>query len=196
MGKGRTVEGRTAGRASVNEPGFDRIALAYPASLIVPAAGFAVVGGNVLRASMGSARLVAMFAAGLALWTLVEYVLHRYLLHGVEPFRRWHMAHHLDADLPIRIPLPFSLVLVLALIGLPSVLVWNKALASALSAGLLLGHLAQEVVHHRLHRNEDGGGWWAAQRRHHRHHHFNDPERAFGTLTAFWDRMFGTLPRP
>jgi sterol desaturase/sphingolipid hydroxylase (fatty acid hydroxylase superfamily) len=39
--------------------------------------------------------VLAIFAlAGIAAWTLVEYVLHRFVLHGLQPFRRWHAEHH------------------------------------------------------------------------------------------------------
>ena len=38
--------------------------------------------------------LVALASLGFAGWTLVEYGMHRFVLHGIEPFRRWHDAHH------------------------------------------------------------------------------------------------------
>src|SRR3546814_19943650 len=31
---------------------------------------------------------------GLAAWSLMEYVLHRYVLHGIEPFKGWHEEHN------------------------------------------------------------------------------------------------------
>ena len=37
--------------------------------------------------------LVAL--AGAATWTFLEYVLHRFVLHGVAPFSDWHRQHHL-----------------------------------------------------------------------------------------------------
>jgi hypothetical protein len=32
--------------------------------------------------------------AGLVSWSLMEYLLHRFVLHGMEPFRSWHTLHH------------------------------------------------------------------------------------------------------
>ena len=40
--------------------------------------------------STGSARMISV-VAGLALWPFIEYALHRYVMHGLEPFRGWHM---------------------------------------------------------------------------------------------------------
>ena len=38
--------------------------------------------------------LTAITLAGLTAWTAVEYALHRFVLHGVQPFQRWHAEHH------------------------------------------------------------------------------------------------------
>lgn len=32
--------------------------------------------------------------AGLAGWTAIEYAMHRFVLHGMPPFRAWHALHH------------------------------------------------------------------------------------------------------
>src|SRR5450830_1233858 len=35
-----------------------------------------------------------LFALGVLIWTLLEYLLHRFVLHGFDPFRRWRQMHH------------------------------------------------------------------------------------------------------
>ena len=101
------------------EPWMLRVALAYPASLAVPCVGLVALGVRWSLAADGGVGLAAaLVVTGLAAWTLVEYVLHRWMLHGVEPFRRWHLAHHRDAAVPIRVPMLFSVLLVLAVVGL------------------------------------------------------------------------------
>ena len=37
---------------------------------------------------------VALTVAGLISWSAIEYALHRFVLHGLQPFRGWHEAHH------------------------------------------------------------------------------------------------------
>ncbi|MBP6250972.1 MAG: hypothetical protein KA386_05960, partial [Leptothrix sp. (in: Bacteria)] len=38
--------------------------------------------------------LLLVVAAGLLCWTLLEYLLHRIVLHALPPFKRWHAMHH------------------------------------------------------------------------------------------------------
>jgi hypothetical protein len=52
-------------------------------------------------------------------WTLVEYVVHRFLLHGVEPFKTWHAAHHQRPTALIFAPTLISGVLIATLLFLP-----------------------------------------------------------------------------
>ena len=178
------------------EPWMLRVALAYPASLAVPCAGLVVLAMNWPVEVLGDQGLASFSVglAGVAAWTLTEYVLHRWMLHGVEPFRRWHLAHHRHAGVAIRVPVLFSVLLVLAVVGLPALLSGGSAFAAPLSAGMLLGNVLQESVHHRLHDTRPLGSWLEARRRLHGFHHFRDERRGYGTLTDFWDHVFGTLP--
>lgn len=177
------------------EPWTLRVALAYPASLALPFIGLAALGMSwSLGTNAAGGLAAALVVLGLAGWTLIEYVLHRWILHGVEPFRRWHLAHHRDAAVPIRVPVMFSGLLVLAVVGMPALLSGGSALAAPFSAGMLIGNLLQEAVHHRLHDTRPVGPWLDARRHLHGFHHFRDERRGYGTLTDFWDRVFGTLP--
>lgn len=172
----------------------DRMRPAYPGSLLAPLIAIAamavlwgVAGG--LRPWAGSILLIA----GLASWTLVEYLLHRFVLHGRGPFQRWHEEHHRRPEVPMRTPLAFSLMLLLGLVLLPGLLIGDIAVGAAFSGGLILGHVLQEAVHHRLHQSVPrAGGWLARRQRQHLRHHNEDETLAFGTLTGVWDCVFGT----
>ena len=177
------------------EPWWIRVALPFPASLVLPALGLGAVWLTWPQAA-GTGALVLAVLAGLAAWTLVEYLLHRFFMHGVEPFTAWHLQHHDKPLAPLRVPLVFSLGLVLALLGLPLLVLGPDSLAAPFSAGLLLGDIMQESVHQRLHGHELSGHWLPYLREHHAWHHFKDESLAFGTLTDFWDRCFGTCPPP
>ena len=72
-------------------------------------------------------------------------------------------------------------------------LLGDPGLGLAFSGGLILGHLAQEVVHFHLHQPEPcREGWLRRRWRHHHFHHHVDERRAFGTLGGAWDRLLGT----
>lgn len=168
----------------------------FPQSLLIPSVAICVLAGFWLRLqdvrwALGGGMLVA----GLITWTLVEYVAHRFILHRLEPFRRWHLEHHREPDAPMRTPVLFSLAFVLVLLIVPFLLWADTGSALAFSGGLLLGHLVQESVHHRMHQaTRPGAGWLARRQCLHAFHHHDDDAMAFGTLTAFWDRRLGTDP--
>ena len=51
--------------------------------------------GSHLQAPEGTGwSQVGLVLAGVVLWTALEYALHRFVLHGLEPFARWHSEHH------------------------------------------------------------------------------------------------------
>jgi dihydroceramide fatty acyl 2-hydroxylase len=177
------------------------VPLGFPQSLLIPSGAASVMIWLWMRtpAALGMSGEsswtsgLMLLAAGLTVWTLLEYLLHRFMLHGVEPFRRWHLQHHLHPDVPMRTPILFSLTLVLALAILPALLSADMGFAAPFSCGLILGHLLQEVVHHRLHKSLlPSGNWIKARWRHHDFHHHHDEHSNYGTLTGFWDGIFIT----
>lgn len=176
------------------EPVQLRCALPYPASLAAPVLGVLAAGLS-WPVGAGGGKVAAAVLAGLIAWTLLEYVLHRFVLHGVEPFRAWHLVHHRDPSQPIRVPLAFSAALVVTVLGLSTALLGTDSLAAPLSVGLLIGDMLQETVHQGLHAQGVFGLSLVRLSAHHGHHHHVDERAAFGTITTFWDRCFGTMPR-
>ena len=179
-----------------------RMALAYPASLVVSGAGMLFAGYVLAETGLPPWLAIVLMVGGFVLWTLLEYLLHRFVLHGLWPFKTWHEVHHRLPDDPIRIPLAFSVPLMLMMLLAPTLLLRNVALGAALAIGLLVGEIVQQAVHERLHRRYEHGheagkgrGWLAVRRREHGFHHAQDARRAFGTLSGFWDRLLGTAPR-
>ena len=135
----------------------------------------------------------AVVAGGLAAWSLVEYGLHRCVLHGVQPFQRWHAEHHRRPSALIGLPTVGSAALFAGLVFLPAWLVGAPWLACALTLGMLLGYLGYAITHHATHHVLARSGWLARRKRWHAlHHHHVDHPVCFGVTSAFWDRLFGT----
>ena len=170
------------------------VALGFPETLLMPS--FAALGMLWLwmRApAVGLLGGLVLMAVGLSGWTLLEYLLHRLMLHRVEPFRAWHLQHHRHPDVPMRTPVIFSLMLILPVASLPILLHAELGLAAAFSFGLLVGHLLQEIVHHRLHMaTRPASAWLTARALEHDFHHHRNELVAYGTLTGLWDRVLGT----
>ncbi|ATE60488.1 sterol desaturase family protein [Thauera sinica] len=177
---------------------LQHVTTVFPHALPLPvSAGAVLFMLSAMRPHGGWLPLAVCVLAGLALWTLLEYLLHRFVLHGIEPFRRWHAQHHHRPDEPMRTPLLFSALLLIALVAIPMLTIGDRWLATGLALGLLAGHVAQEITHHALHaRRHPAGHWLAACMRQHRLHHCRCPSCAYGTMTTFWDRAFGTAVPP
>ena len=98
-------------------------------------------------------------AVGAALWTLLEYLLHRHVLHRLAPFQRLHDLHHARSTALVGTPTWLSLCLFAGL----ALSIWHEAdedLASGLTAGLMLGYLCYVGVHHAVHHVKAHRGSW------------------------------------
>lgn len=128
--------------------------------------------------------------AGLLLWTLVEYLIHRFAFHGFAP----HYRHHADPTDPryIVAPLWLSLAGAAAVWILAAIATGSWSRAALVVAGLLSGYLAYELVHLRIHSADPGGSLLRALRRYHYYHHFADEHACYGVTSPVWDRVFHT----
>jgi sterol desaturase/sphingolipid hydroxylase (fatty acid hydroxylase superfamily) len=137
--------------------------------------------------------LVAWVVGGLALWWMIEYVFHRFLLHGMSPFREWHAEHHARPTARITSPTIFSASLIAGLVTLPAWLLVGAWPACAVTLGVTIGYYAYAIVHHATHHWRTKNAWLLERKRWHAaHHHTVAAPRCFGVTNSFWDRIFGT----
>ena len=112
----------------------------------------------------------------MALWTLVEYVLHRFVLHHVPYIKEAHDAHHEDQLALIGTPIWISLSIMVVFVLMPLSLVVEQHVAIGLACGLMFGHIWYGGVHHILHhwKIEPGSYLYRLKRHHMLHHHFDE----------------------
>jgi sterol desaturase/sphingolipid hydroxylase (fatty acid hydroxylase superfamily) len=133
---------------------------------------------------IGPIQMIGFSLAGLVLWTFLEYVLHRFVLHGIEPFKTLHAMHHMKPRALIFAPTILSGTLIGLLIFAPALLMSSALRATSLTVGLLIGYLGYAVTHHAIHH-------WPRKRIHALHHMQKRPAH-FGVTSMFWDRVFGS----
>jgi cyclopropane-fatty-acyl-phospholipid synthase len=137
--------------------------------------------------------LVVLALLGLVAWTLLEYGLHRFVLHGLQPFRTWHAEHHRRPRALIGTPTILSATLIAVLVFVPAFLLGDLWRASALTFGLLTGYLIYAIVHHATHHWRSDGAWISQRKRAHALHHSPvGPPARYGVTSGVWDRVFGT----
>ena len=131
--------------------------------------------------------------AGLVSWTAIEYFLHRFVLHGMAPFKHWHEAHHQRPRALICAPTVLSASLILMLVFLPVLALGGIWIACALTLGMLTGYLLYAITHHATHHWPAENAWLRRRKRWHAlHHHDAGRLGGFGVTSGFWDHVFGS----
>ncbi len=133
--------------------------------------------------------VVTLSVGGIAAWSLAEYGLHRFVLHGLRPFGDWHAAHHRHPIALICTPTLLSAALILSLVFLPALALTDLWRACGLTFGMLSGYLAYTVTHHAMHHGRAGRRWLQGRKRWHSMHHASGSGQ-HGVTSAFWDHVF------
>ena len=142
-----------------------------------------------------------LMAGGLLVWTLIEYLLHRFLLHYrpqapalLSVVEKLHLGHHRDPQDEVKITVPISGSLPIAggLLGMFRIVAGSWEVAALLMTGSVAGYLYYEAVHFWIHCGSRSGRWLGERRANHFFHHFKDQTRCLGVSTPLWDLVLGT----
>lgn len=145
--------------------------------------------------------MIVAFTLGVLTWSLLEYMIHRWMGHGRRfrgnPFGVEHIRHHIEGNYfaPTWKKLGVATIFAGLLIG-PAILVAGLALGTAYVAGLITFYAIYEWLHRREHTHAGIGPYGRFVRRHHFHHHFVDGRKNHGVTTPIWDFVFGTYEAP
>ena len=177
---------------------FTRVHPAIPLVLYLPVVGY------MLYVSLWQRRLsilavTALFLLGVLLWTLIEYLIHRYIFH-YEPTSRVgkqlhfivHGVHHDYPNDARRLVMPPSISVPLAFLFYGLFLVIFGGLAPAVFAGLVLGYVCYDMLHYATHHFGMKRGVWLWLKQYHLRHHFKDDHAGYGISSPLWDYVFRT----
>lgn len=128
--------------------------------------------------------------AGAAGWTLAEYGLHRFVLHGLQPFKRWHALHHAAPRAFIATPTLLTAALFLAFVLLPVAWLLPGWRGHAAMLGVMLGYLVYIGTHHAVHQSHGRHVWLRRHRRWHALHHHAGADACYGVSLRLWDHVF------
>jgi sterol desaturase/sphingolipid hydroxylase (fatty acid hydroxylase superfamily) len=180
----------------------------YPVTLVYAALLLGLF-GTAWRASQ-LPRALAFSIAGLALWTFMEYTVHRWVLHVAFPpggswprralhaaFDAAHVDHHARPWDGYHINGHLDTLWVAAAL-VPLSLLAPAHTASLAVAGLFAGYVAEEWAHHAMHYGNYRWRYFQYVRRRHLYHHSpHGVGTAYGITSDVWDRAFGTrIPLP
>jgi sterol desaturase/sphingolipid hydroxylase (fatty acid hydroxylase superfamily) len=136
-----------------------------------------------------------LVVVGMAAWTLLEYLVHRFAFHRFPLGRSLHQLHHDHPSDPDAERSSLSTPLVASPFGFLLLGTAGLENGSAIFAGLLSGYLVFIAVHYAVHRwpIEPGSWLYPTKIRHLTHHRLENCN--FGVTTAFWDIAFRTSAR-
>lgn len=144
--------------------------------------------------------LVVIFAAGMIVWTLTEYTLHRFLFHfeSENPIAKrlvflFHGLHHDDPVDPTRLVMPPvpALLISSGLYALFSLVV-PKEYLSAFFAFFMVGYLCYDYIHYGTHHFKMKNRVAAFLKKNHLLHHYKNSHGYFGVSSPLWDYVFRT----
>jgi sterol desaturase/sphingolipid hydroxylase (fatty acid hydroxylase superfamily) len=165
---------------------------------------------------------VLWFLVGLLVWTLVEYLLHRFAFHAPDEimeevhrivaelppdqavvpnmptFRHtiyflFHGVHHeYPSDARRLVMPPVASIPMAFAVWLGFALVFGEAARPAF-AGMMVGYLIYDSTHFLVHHYSMPTRFGKFLKRQHMRHHFKDPDKDYGVSSPLWDIVFSTF---
>jgi sterol desaturase/sphingolipid hydroxylase (fatty acid hydroxylase superfamily) len=176
---------------------LSKVHFAVPLIIYIPAIGYFIYKSFALQADL--LFFLFYFLWGLMVWTVIEYLLHRYIFH-FEPTSEWgkrihfifHGVHHDYPQDAKRLVMPPSASIPLAILFylLFSLFFQNKSYLLAFFAGFITGYLLYDMLHYAIHHHNFKSPLMKKLKVHHMLHHYADPAKGYGVSSALWDIIF------
>ena len=178
---------------------LSKVHFSVPLFIFLPAIGyfFYLSFGNPGLTGLG---IIALFFAGVLIWSITEYTLHRFVFHftptsefGKKIHFLFHGVHHDYPNDSYRLVMPPA-------VSLPLAAVFYFFFDAIISgpelypffAGFIFGYLAYDMLHYAIHHVEMEGKIWKTLKSHHLKHHYVDDTKGFGVSSPIWDAIVGS----
>ncbi|MEI8254433.1 MAG: sterol desaturase family protein [Deltaproteobacteria bacterium] len=169
-----------------------------PGVVFAPVATYGLYRG--LTAGPGAlTHTLALFPLGILVWTLIEYLLHRFVFHGIKVTEKnpqnylVHEYHHDFPDDGMRLVMP---VTISGPIGVIFAMTYHYLLGPVwmfpMLAGSAVGYTAYDWIHYYTHHGRPKTAVGKYLRRYHLVHHFTGIDACYGVSSPLWDLVFGT----
>lgn len=143
--------------------------------------------------------VLGFFVLGVLTWTLLEYVIHRYVFH-YEPKTRlgkllhfiMHGVHHDYPNDATRLVMPPIISVPLAVLFYAIFFLTLGRFAPAALAGFGFGYVCYDTIHYATHHFAMKRGVWRWLKQYHLRHHYQDDQAGYGVSSPLWDYVFRT----
>ncbi|KAJ1680218.1 fatty acid alpha-hydroxylase [Spiromyces aspiralis] len=147
--------------------------------------------------------MISSVAAGLVLWTLIEYTIHRWAFHidnnipdhpyAVFAHFLLHGFHHYLPMDSMRLVMPpaLSTAIGLCILGIAR-LTFPPGIMHGVCCGLIIGYVLYDECHYWLHHGIANSKWLQALKAYHLRHHYSDYKSGFGITSPLWDKVLNS----
>ncbi|REJ83729.1 MAG: fatty acid hydroxylase [Bacteroidetes bacterium] len=143
------------------------------------------------------------FMTGLVVWTLTEYLLHRFVFHWLPPGKIGERMHFIFHGVHHDYPNDSKRLVMVPTVSIPLAALFyflfrwliGPQLVAPFFSGFLCGYLFYDMVHYAIHHYNFKSAFWLKLKQHHMLHHYQDNHNGFGVSSKFWDLVFRTTFR-
>jgi len=180
---------------------FSRVHPATPVVIYLPVVG-CMLYISVWHRQLSIVLVSALFLLGILLWTLLEYIIHRYVFHykpkshlGKRLHYIIHGVHHDYPNDARRLVMPPSISIPLAFLFYGVFLLIFGRLTPSVFGGLVFGYICYDMLHYATHHFPMKRGVWLWLKQYHLRHHYKDDHVGYGISSPLWDYIFRTTRR-
>ena len=149
---------------------------------------------------LGILQMSLLFLAGLAVWTLTEYVLHRFVFHLELPGKIGKRIHFVFHGVHHDYPSDSKRLVMVPTVSIPLATLFyflfrfllGPELVAPFFAGFIVGYLFYDMTHYAVHHFNLKSKFWLDLKHHHMIHHYKDMDNGYGVSSKFWDLIFRT----
>jgi sterol desaturase/sphingolipid hydroxylase (fatty acid hydroxylase superfamily) len=178
---------------------FSKVHFTVPLYIYLPVV-FYFLYRSVFTFGLTAEAIISLIVFGIAVWTLTEYTLHRFIFHfepksefGAKLHFIFHGVHHDYPNDSRRLVMPPSVSVPLAvLFYFLFAAILNDMNVAPFFVGFILGYLCYDITHYAIHHFNMHNRFWLAIKNHHMKHHYMDPKKGFGVSSPVWDHVMGT----
>jgi len=177
---------------------FSHVHPVTPLVLYLPVIGYMLYVAF-LENKLSILAVAGLFLFGVLIWTLLEYIIHRYVFH-YEPKSHFgkqlhfivHGVHHDYPNDGRRLVMPPSVSVPLAIVFWVLFAITFGRFAPPISAGFGFGYVCYDSIHYAIHHFAMKRGVSSWLKQYHLRHHYKDDHAGYGVSSPLWDYVFRT----
>lgn len=179
---------------------FTKIHFTVPLIIFIPVILFCAY-RSLAVFDLSAWNIIGYFLVGICVWTLTEYVLHRFIFHWQPPGKLgarihfiFHGVHHdYPSDSKRLVMVPTVSIPLASLFYFLFYLIFGSANVNPFFMGFISGYLFYDMTHYAIHHYNFKSKFWLELKQHHMLHHYKDMHNGYGVSSKFWDIIFRTM---